>query len=269
MKIILSRKGFDSKAGGVPNPILPDGTLLSFPIPAKIDQLTYHDLQYKGVAYSDILTQLKPKDLKIRDWNCHLDPDIRPEAHLNLPQDWIAGFGQINQSQSYLRNQNVGIGDLFLFFGWFKQTEGNPYEGTLRYVKGAPDLHILYGYLQVGELISEQDTLQEKYQWHPHAHPERAKQKTNMLYIPTKELSFDNSRSGYGVFTFTEKRILTKKGYSKATWNEVEALLPTNISKRVKNSAKKEGIYYAGQWQELVLKENEISENWAKSVFLT
>ena len=90
-----------------------------------------------------------------------------------------------------------------------------------------------------------------------------------MLYIPTKELSFDNSRSGYGVFTFTEKRILTKKGYSKATWNEVAALLPTNISKQVKNSAKKEGIYYAGQWQELVLKENEISENWAKSVFLT
>lgn len=162
MKVILSRKGFDSKAGGVPNPILPDGTLLSFPIPAKIDQLTYQDLQYEGVAYSDILTQLKPKDLKIRDWNCHLDPDIRPEAHLNLPQDWIAGFGQINQSQSYLRNQNVGIGDLFLFFGWFKQTEGNPCEGTLRYVKGAPDLHILYGYLQVGELISEQDTLQKK-----------------------------------------------------------------------------------------------------------
>ena len=63
MKVILSRKGFDSKAGGVPNPILPDGTLLSFPIPAKIDQLTYQDLQYEGVAYSDILTQLKPKDL--------------------------------------------------------------------------------------------------------------------------------------------------------------------------------------------------------------
>lgn len=267
MKIILSRKGFDSKAGGVPNPILPDGTLLSLPIPAKIDNLTYHNLNYEGVTYSEILAQLKPKDLKIRDWNCHLDPDIRPEAHQNLPQNWIAGFGQINQSQSYLRNQNVGIGDLFLFFGWFKQTEGNLHDGTLRYVKGVPDQQILYGYLQIGELVSEQNILKEKYLWHPHAHVERAKQQTNMLYLPTDKLTFDQSKKGYGVFDFSEERILTKKGCSKAIWNEVGALLPDNISKNVKNSAKKEGVYYAGQWQELVLKENNVSESWAKSLF--
>lgn len=267
MKIILSRKGFDSKAGGVPNPILPDGTLLSLPIPAKTDHLTYHDLTYEGVTYADILAQLKPKDLKIRDWNCHLDPDIRPEAHQNLPQNWIAGFGQINQSQSYLRNQNVGIGDLFLFFGWFKQTEGNLHDGSLRYVKDAPEQHILYGYLQVGELISEENTLKEKYSWHPHALAERAKQQTNMLYLSTEKLTFDQTKSGYGVFDFSEKRILTKKGYSKATWNEVSALLPDNICKNVKNSAKENGIYYAGQWQELVLKENNVSESWAKGLF--
>lgn len=267
MKVILSRKGFDGKAGGVPSPILPDGTLLSLPIPAKIDHVTYHDLQHKGVTYSEILEQLKPKDLKIKDWHCHLDPDIRPGAQVSLPRDWVAGFGQINQSQSYLRNQNVGIGDLFLFFGWFKQTEGSLHDGTLRYVKGAPDQHILYGYLQVGEVVSEQDTLYEKYPWHPHAHPERANQKTNMLYLPSNELTFDKSRCGYGVFDFSEKRILTKRGYSKATWNEVDALLPDNICKNIKNSSKKEGLYYAGQWQELVLKENEISEYWAKSIF--
>ncbi|MCK1211960.1 hypothetical protein [Streptococcus uberis] len=267
MKIILSRKGFDSKAGGVPNPILPDGTLLSLPIPTKNDYCTYHDLQYDGVAYSEILSQLKPKDLKIRDWNCHLDPDIRPEVYPVLPEGWIAGFGQINHSQGYLRNQNIGIGDLFLFFGWFKQTEGNLCEGSLRYVKGAPDQHILYGYLQVGELVSEQDKLEEKFYWHPHSHPKRTTQKSNMLYLPTKELTFDKSRKGYGVFEFSENRILTKKGYSKAVWNEIDVLLPNNISKQVKNSAKKEGIYYAGQWQELVLKENKLSENWAKNLF--
>lgn len=33
MKVVLSRKGMDSAAGGIPSPILPDGTLLSFPIP--------------------------------------------------------------------------------------------------------------------------------------------------------------------------------------------------------------------------------------------
>ena len=30
MKMILSRKEFDSASGGIPNPILPDGTLLKF-----------------------------------------------------------------------------------------------------------------------------------------------------------------------------------------------------------------------------------------------
>jgi len=33
MKIILIRKGFDTRYGQRPSLILPDGTLLSFPIP--------------------------------------------------------------------------------------------------------------------------------------------------------------------------------------------------------------------------------------------
>ena len=33
MKLILSRKGFDSQSGGCPSPIFPNGTLYSLPIP--------------------------------------------------------------------------------------------------------------------------------------------------------------------------------------------------------------------------------------------
>ncbi len=33
MKIIISRKGFDSGSGGYPSPILPSGELCSLPIP--------------------------------------------------------------------------------------------------------------------------------------------------------------------------------------------------------------------------------------------
>ena len=40
MKIVLSRKGFDSSAGGHVSPILPDGTLLSLRVPAPIDRLS-------------------------------------------------------------------------------------------------------------------------------------------------------------------------------------------------------------------------------------
>ena len=33
MKVILSRKGFDSSNGGYPSPIFPDGQITSLPIP--------------------------------------------------------------------------------------------------------------------------------------------------------------------------------------------------------------------------------------------
>ena len=49
MKVILSRKGFDSSNGGCPSPILSDGTLLSLPIPSA-DRDTYDDLSYQSVS---------------------------------------------------------------------------------------------------------------------------------------------------------------------------------------------------------------------------
>ena len=32
-KLILSRKGFDTQAGGKPSPVFPDGSMFSLPIP--------------------------------------------------------------------------------------------------------------------------------------------------------------------------------------------------------------------------------------------
>ena len=43
MKIILSRKGFDSANGGIVSPIFENGTMLTFPIPSN-DKETYNDL---------------------------------------------------------------------------------------------------------------------------------------------------------------------------------------------------------------------------------
>lgn len=46
-------------------------------------------------------------------------------------------------------------------------------------------------------------------------------------------------------------------------------MVKDNIECNRKNFAREadEGVYYAGIWQELVLKENQISEEWAKSLF--
>ena len=60
MKIILSRKGFDSANGGIVSPIFEDGAMISFPIPSN-DVDTYDSLYYNGVRYSQILHDLRYK----------------------------------------------------------------------------------------------------------------------------------------------------------------------------------------------------------------
>lgn len=49
MKIILSRKRFDSGSGGYATPIFPDGTMLSLPIPVEKDSTVttrFQDIQF-------------------------------------------------------------------------------------------------------------------------------------------------------------------------------------------------------------------------------
>ena len=147
MRVILSRKGFDSQYGGMPSPILPDGTLLSLPIPSKTDMETkYRDLYYGNSSYYDIIHTLSPNNKIKEEYNCHLDPDIRG-AIKDRPTGWKPTFGQEKTALRHLQKQGVGIGDLFLFFGWFKQTEY--IAGPLRYKKDALDWHVIYGYLQI------------------------------------------------------------------------------------------------------------------------
>ena len=143
MKVVFSRKGFDSASGGIPNPILPDGTLLSLPIPSPGDNIQYEELFWKGMSYYDIIRSLSPRTRILPTTPCHLDPDLRKEVLSR--ERWIPAFGQIGSSLMHLYNQGVDVGDLFLFFGWYRQTE--LHNGQLRFVPNAPDLHIIYGYL--------------------------------------------------------------------------------------------------------------------------
>src|SRR5450756_2862886 len=60
VKVILSRKGFDSGYGGWASPILLDGRMLSLPIPASNGVVSYSDLSAgDGVSYLDIMRQLR------------------------------------------------------------------------------------------------------------------------------------------------------------------------------------------------------------------
>lgn len=78
MKVILSRKGFDSQNGGQPSPILPDGTLLSLPIPQEDDTVKFTELFYGQKSYYEIIKELNPRSIQIiKKPTAHLDPDIR------------------------------------------------------------------------------------------------------------------------------------------------------------------------------------------------
>ena len=116
MKIILSRKGFDSANGGMPSLIMPNGDTVSMPIPSD-DRIAYKELKYGQMTYWSILKGLKPN---FREAKCHVDPDFDPRRLACRPKGWKPAFGQIGASSSYLIN-TVGLkpGDLFLFFWKF------------------------------------------------------------------------------------------------------------------------------------------------------
>ena len=280
MKVILSRKGFDSANGGIASPIFEDGTMLSFPIPSKDhdkDKIAYEELTCNKILLNELLENLGYKG----DKYCHLDPDLDSTRRVVPVKGWKPAFGQINQSASYLINNQIVSGDLFLFFGNFRhvvkshgkykfahrnKNSEDPYYGK--------EMQIIWGYLQVGEIISDPKE-QEKFFWHPHACEKRLfKENNNLIFTAAEHLSFAPDMPGCGIFSYNEKRVLSIPGKPKATWKKEKAYDVDNIneinnrkSKR-KNSAKDpEGIYYAGIWQELVLKDNKDSENWAKSIF--
>jgi hypothetical protein len=247
MKIILSRKGFDSQYGKIKSPILPDGTLLSLPIPQENDTKTFDELYYNDKAsYIEIIKELKPNwqypvnkktgEIPIKQ-TAHLDPDLRKDTLKNRPDDWKAIFGQSAAAQGHLSNKGVDIGDIFLFFGTFGETKNE--NGKLVYnTKSAyPDgAHVIFGYLQIGEIIKlkdpqdydalQNDPLRNYAKNHPHAYKEYRDQNNrerikNCMYIASEKLtSLGLDLPGAGTLDYNnKKRVLSKKGLTKSQWD--------------------------------------------------
>ena len=182
MKLILSRKGFDSQSGGSPSPIFPNGTLYSLPIPHNPSEITYGDLWHGDINIGETVADLTCDRIGSKD-PAHLDPDIN---HIAYPRQagWQPLFGQSGAAQGHLDNQGVCIGDLFLFFGLFQKIE--KISGRWRFVRDAPKQHILWGWLQIGKICKVDELAKDELPWtryHPHRHPSRGKDSTNTLYI--------------------------------------------------------------------------------------
>ena len=278
MIIILSRKGFDGSNGGTANPIFPDGTMLSFPIPESSSDVncTYDDLSYNGKSYSEIIKYLPVrKRLDYSGSRCHLDPDLRCDGRVKAVDGWSPAFGQMGSAQGKLSNVGIQEGDLFLFFGWFQKAE--LVNGKYKYAKqnkkdekqdyfDYSEMHAIFGYMQIGKILTDPDEI-AKYHWHPHASVSHLNGANNTLYLPAERLAFAPDHPGYGTLKYDPSRILTMKGMSKGIWNEYDFLLPDKIlGENRKNSAVGGGLYYAGIWQEIVFEGNEQIIDWAKQI---
>ena len=199
MKVILSRKGMDSKSGGMASPILPDGTLLSLPIPDRTVGTAYKDLYYRGQSFEEVINQLCPKFDFDKNPTCHLDPDIYKDIEDRTANaEWKPAFGQHGVSAVHLDKWGVGVGYIFLFYGMFQKTMYQP-DKTLCFVRNAPIVHIIYGYMKVGEVLREKQEI-ERYSWHPHG--ENSDRPNNRLYLPDT----------YGTFQYDDSLVLTKRG---------------------------------------------------------
>jgi hypothetical protein len=145
-KLIISRKGFDSKYGGCPSPIFPDGTMYSLPIPGANSAvpIEYRDLQHGSINIGQVVDGLTGG----RYWSqghAGLDPEAIPRR-----EGWRPLFGQTDASQTHLVNQGVGEGDVFLFFGLFRRVHET--HAGWRFIRDAPAVHMLWGWLQIDQI---------------------------------------------------------------------------------------------------------------------
>jgi hypothetical protein len=146
MRIILSRKGFDSAAGNAPSPIV-EGVPISLPIPVEGRSET----TYGTIGLGDLVTKvtkgrLGPESL------CHEDP---------MFHEGLCAFGQTSTAQSHLAKQGVSVGDTFLFFGLFAELNGKDRH------------HRIFGYLRVDKiaLLGRQPVTVAELGRFPRRHP--------------------------------------------------------------------------------------------------
>lgn len=236
MKIIFSRKGFDSSFGGCPSPIEHStNKMMSFPIPGGKSPARFSDIQS---PWGDLgaLSSVLGKRPALKSAYAHLDPDLTPSVRPRL-EGWLPSLGQVDAAQSHLQKQNVGVGDVFIFFGWFR-----PFEfvnDTPQFVKGSKDMHSMFGYMQIGEVVhlgaNPSTSLLNQYPWlhdHPHMHGTRSD--NNTLYIASSNLTLNGvptelpGASSFDVFHDDLK--LTAPNCSKSVWRVPSWMHPDEIA---------------------------------------
>lgn len=276
-RVILSRKGFDSTFGDLPNAIINNRDFVVFPIPSiteqhKEDNTKYSDLNYFGdngkVNFANIMVDLKPR---VFTWKsmldckgfCHFDPDII-EKEKERDYEWIGSFGQSDQAYSHLKNKKVDEYDLFLFFGRFRDVDVN--DGKYCYKKDAKDKQVIYGYLLIDHCISDYNEMQNEIKWHPHS-VESRKDQTNLgnngIYVAKKI----DDKYCCGQFKYDKCMDLTKEGSDKITYWRNDREWFKDLSYHSENSMKDGYFKAVSRGQEFVVDVNDDIREFVKELF--
>ncbi len=209
MRIILSRKGFDSGSGKAPSPIFPDGAMLSLPIPDQDSAIAYGDIA--GNAWASVGALAEQLAGIPRLHRAHLDPDLSAGSIARM-KGWRPLFGQAGAAEGHLENQGVGAGDVFLFFGLFRAAEKSAL--GWRYIRGSRPMHVVFGWLQIADRVAVSNWPSGAAWARYHPHFRRAADPGNVLYVAADRLSLPGIKSqsiaGAGIFPrFTPKLRLT------------------------------------------------------------
>lgn len=287
MKIIFSRKGFDTGAGGCASPIFSDGSMISLPIPDPSAQVTYSQINTfagvnnlaashgnLGAIVSDLTYSRRTKTSRYTGISAaHLDPDLNVHALTGRFPGWLPAFGPLDRACTHLSNQGVGLGDIFLFFGWFHEVEQN---SKLTFAKAA-DLHVIFGWLQIGGIIDVTllgvANVLSQYPWlkdHPHVNSTGSSTGKNVIYIATENLTLPSGektgRPGSGVFAdgigatagginYSHNRILTHPNQkNRSVWRLPDGFAPPHATLTHNPKVTKKGeIWLPSQFQGCVM----------------
>lgn len=189
---------------------------------------------------------------------CHLDPDIDAAALAERPAEWRGAFGQVGAAQGHLRNQGVGVGDLFLFFGLFRPAvrheDGWRWDGEAA--------HHLFGWLRVGMVTRGS----EGRPWladHPHAAPGWSAD--NTIYLAADRLDLPGARELPGAGVFARSHRLTAPDAPCCEWAVPPWLERARMSYRGQDRwwPAPGRMDARGQWQEGVAPADDEALAWA------
>jgi hypothetical protein len=205
----------DSAAGQCASPLIGERPV-SLPIPTREPSPTsYGQLSVDLRALAHDLSAGRLSGVR----PCHLDPDIDAAAIDVRPAGWRGALGQVSSALSHLRNQCVGAGDLFLFWGLYRPVER--FNAVWRYC--GPRQHALFGWLHVEAVCVIDDdgtSALHRYPWlrdHPHVRPGWGSS-SNAVYVASESFTLAGRRfAGSGTFQRTFQ--LTEPGSRlPSTW---------------------------------------------------